>query len=73
MAIMTACRSGTASTSTLRPRTSTPLIRRLLILGAACIRRHRERTELRQMGLRDRQDIGHTRVNTELSKPFWKH
>lgn len=48
------------------------LIQWMLGWGSTCIRRYRERTQLRQLDLRDRQDLGHSRVNLELGKPFWR-
>ena len=72
MSILAAMKADTASASGLRIRTTVPLIRRALQWGATCIRLSRERAELRQLDLRDRQDLGHSRVNTELGSPFWR-
>lgn len=71
MALLTAMKTDTASPSVPQVSTVVPLTRRVLEWGATCIRRSQERAELRRLGLRDRQDLGHSRVNTELSKPFW--
>jgi hypothetical protein len=73
MPLLTAMESDTASPTVPQARTVAPLIWRALERAAICIRRSQERAELRQLGLRDRQDLGHSRVNTELSKPFWKY
>lgn len=58
--------------SSMQTRTTVCRIQRMLGWGTTCIRRYRERSELRQLDLRDRQDLGHSRVNTELGKPFWR-
>jgi len=73
MPLLTAMESDTASPTVPRARTVMPLIRWALEWAGTRIRRSQERAELRQLGLRDRQDLGHSRVNTELSKPFWKY
>jgi uncharacterized protein YjiS (DUF1127 family) len=73
MPLLTAMESDTASPTVPRAGTVMPLIRWALEWAATRIRRAQERAELRQLGLRDRQDLGHSRVNTELSKPFWKY
>jgi len=72
MVFSTSMTTDTASASRPQARSAALLIRRVLEWGRACIRRSQERAELRQLDLRERQDLGHSRVSTELGKPFWK-
>ena len=73
MALLTAMKTDTASESPSQVQTVLLLIRSALEWGATCIRRSQERAELRQLGPRDRKDLGHSRVNAELGKPLWKY
>jgi hypothetical protein len=72
MALFTVTRTDKTSAFFLRTRRPMHLIERMVDWVTSCIRRYRERAELRQLDLRDRQELGHNRVNAELGKPFWK-
>lgn len=72
MVLLIAMQTDRASATVRQAHTAMPLLRRALEWGAACIRRSRERGELRRLPLRDRQDLGHNRVNSEVGKRFWR-